>query len=53
MKSIKGKQTSFYYLFYFEAYQRWMRTTHKRVKYIQRTRGMVEMVLSDNFGTEH
>ena len=30
-----------------------MRTTHERVKYVQRTCGMVDMVLADDFGTQH
>ena len=34
-------------------YKRWVRTTHERVKYVQRTCGMVDMVLADDFGTQH
>ena len=49
----KRNTNIFYYWFYFEAYQRWVRTTHERVKYVQRTCGMVDMVLADDFGTQH
>ena len=36
-----------------EAYQRWVSTTHERVKYVQRTLDMVYMVQADDFGTQH
>ena len=37
----------------YEAYQRWVRTTHERVKYVQRTFDMVDMAHADDFGTQH